>query len=58
MYGPYMAILLICVSRNTRRVDFRGLTVSQRTPWVWGVTLKLDLTVHIDFQRIYDDPTI
>ena len=38
MYGPHVAILLMCVSRNTRRVDFRGLTGSQRTPRVWGVT--------------------
>ena len=22
MYGPHVAILLMCVSRNTRRVDF------------------------------------
>ena len=27
MYGPHVAILLMCVSRNTRRVDF---------PWVDG----------------------
>ena len=38
MYGPYVAILLMCVSRNTRRVDFCRLTGSQRTPRVWGVT--------------------
>ena len=38
MYGPPVAILLMCVSRNTRRVDFRRLTGSQRTPRVWGVT--------------------
>ena len=38
MYGPHVAILLMCVSRNTRRVDFRGLTGSQWTPRVWGVT--------------------
>ena len=37
MYGPYVAILLMCVSRNTRRVDFPRLTGSQRTPRVWGV---------------------
>ena len=22
MYGPHVAILLMCVSRNTRRIDF------------------------------------
>ena len=38
MYGPHVAILLMCVSRNTRRVDFPGLTVVQRTPRFWGVT--------------------
>ena len=38
MYGPHVAILLMCVSRNTRHVDFHGLTGSQRTPRVWGVT--------------------
>ena len=38
MYGPHVAILLMGASRNTRRVDFRGLTGSQRTPRVWGVT--------------------
>ena len=38
MYRPHVAILLMCVSRNTRRVDFHGLTGSQRTPRVWGVT--------------------
>ena len=38
MYGPHVTILLMCVSRNTRRVDFRWLTGSQRTPRVWGVT--------------------
>ena len=37
MYGPHVAILLMCVSRKTRRVDFHGLTGSQRTPRVWGV---------------------
>ena len=39
MYGPHVAILLMFVSRNTRRVDFRRLTGSQRTPRVWGVTI-------------------
>ena len=43
MYGPHVAILLIFVSRNTRRVDFRGLTGSQRTPRVWGVTPSIFL---------------
>ena len=38
MYGPHVAILLMCVSRNTRRVYFRGLTGSQRDPRFWGVT--------------------
>ena len=38
MYGPYVAILLRYASHDTRRVDFRGLTSSQRTPRVWGVT--------------------
>ena len=37
-YGPHVAILLMCVSRNKRRVDFRGLTGSQQTPQFWGVT--------------------
>ena len=36
--GPHVAILLMCVSRNTRRVDFRGLKGSKRTPQFWGVT--------------------
>ena len=40
MYGPHVAILIMCVSRNKRRVDFRGLTGSQRTPRVLGVTQK------------------
>ena len=39
MYGPHMAMLLMGASRNTRRVDFCGLTGSQRTPRVWGVTI-------------------
>ena len=43
MYGPHVAILLMCVCRNTRRVDFRGLTGSQRTPRVWGVTITVDV---------------
>ena len=43
MYGPHVAILLVCVSRNTRRVDFRGLTGSQQTPRVWGVTFMVKL---------------
>ena len=34
-----MAILLMCVSHNTRRVYFRGLTSSQRDPRFWGVTV-------------------
>ena len=34
-----MAILLMCVSRDTRRIDFYKLTGSQRTPGFWGVTL-------------------
>ena len=38
MYGPHVAILLICVSRNTRRVYFRGLTGSQQDPRFWGIT--------------------
>ena len=38
MYGPHVAILLMCVSRNTRHIDFRRLTGSQRTPGKWGVT--------------------
>ena len=37
MYGPHVAILLMCVSHNMRPVDFCGLTGSQRTPRVWGV---------------------
>ena len=32
------AFLLMYVSRDKRRIDFRGLTGSQRTPRVWGVT--------------------
>ena len=32
MYGPHVAILLMCVSRNTRHIDFRRLMGSQRTP--------------------------
>ena len=61
MYGPYVAILLMCVSRNTRRVDFCGLTGSQWTPRVWGVTSLFHLLVlclitfyvllHISFLR-------
>ena len=39
MYRPHVAILLICVSHKTRRVDFRRLTGSQRIPRVWGVTI-------------------
>ena len=38
MNGPHVAILLICVSRNTRRVYFRGLTGSQRDLRFWGIT--------------------
>ena len=41
MYRPHVAILLMCVSRNTRRVYFPGLTGSQRTPGFWGVTSLL-----------------
>ena len=40
MYGPHMTILLMGVSRNMRHVDFRGLTGSQRTPRVRGVTVE------------------
>ena len=40
MYGPHVAILLMCVSRNTRRVYFHGLTGSQRTPR-FGVSHRL-----------------
>ena len=40
--GPHVAILLMYVSRNTKRVDFRGLTDSQRTPRCWGVTVTMD----------------
>ena len=47
MYGPHVAILLICVSRNTRRVDFRGLMGSQRTPRVWGITISISLTLSL-----------
>ena len=36
--GPMWLFLLMYASRNTRRVDFRRLTGSQRTPQVWGVT--------------------
>ena len=50
MYGPHVAILLICVSHNTRRVDFRGLTGSQRTPRVWGVTQTKRTKSAMDFQ--------
>ena len=35
-----MAFLLMYVSRDTRRIDFRGLTGSQRTPRGWGVTVS------------------
>ena len=38
MYRPHVAMLLMDASCNTRRVDFRGLTGSQQTPRVWGVT--------------------
>ena len=38
MYGPHVAMLLMGASRKTRRVDFRELTGSQRTPGIWGVT--------------------
>ena len=38
MYGLHVAILLMCVSHNTRCVDFRELTGSQRDPRFWGVT--------------------
>ena len=43
MYRPHVAILLMCVSRKMRCVNFRGLTGSQRTPRVWGVTEPLDI---------------
>ena len=36
MYGPHVAILLMCVSRNTRQIDFRRLTGSQQTPREMG----------------------
>ena len=29
------------VSRDKRRIDFRGLTGSQRTPRDWGVTSRV-----------------
>ena len=45
MYGPYVAILLMCVSRNTRHVYFRGLTGSQRDPRFWGVTKELKINI-------------
>ena len=41
MYGPHVAILLMCVSRNTRHIDFRRLTGSQRTPGKWGITNQM-----------------
>ena len=36
--GPMWLFLLMYASHNTRSVDFRRLTGSQRTPQVWGVT--------------------
>ena len=53
MYGPHVAILLMCVSRNTRRVDFRGLMGSQRTPRVWGVTVLIVSRVPIAFWKLF-----
>ena len=38
------AFLLMYVSRDKRRIDFRGLTGSQRTPRVWGVTPGSEIT--------------
>ena len=49
MYGPHVAILLMFVSRNTKRVNFRRLTGSQRTPQVWGITCSLYRSENLPF---------
>ena len=51
MYRPHVAILLMCVSRKTRRVNFRGLTGSQRTPRVRGVTKLVEAYMSIFFSH-------
>ena len=38
MCRPKWPFLYMYGSHDTRHVDFRGLTGSQRTPRVWGVT--------------------
>ena len=38
MCRPKLPFLLMCVFHDVRHVEFRGLTGSQRTPRVWGVT--------------------
>ena len=40
------------VSRDKRRIDFRGLTGTQRTPQIWDVTNKMsteDLVMTFEF---------
>ena len=38
MYGPKWPFLLIYGSHGMRHKFFRGLTVVNRTPGIWGVT--------------------
>ena len=46
MCRPKWPFLLMCVFHDVRHVDFRGLTGSQRTPRVWGVTFILKFSVY------------
>ena len=39
--GPYWAILLMYGSHDMRHTGFRRLTVVNRTPGFWGVTLRV-----------------
>ena len=43
MCRPKWPFLLMCVFHDMRRVEFRGLTSSQRTPRVWGITIIIIL---------------
>ena len=53
MCRPKWPFLHMCVFHDVRHVEFRGLTGSQRTPRVWGVTYPIPNKKDL-IQRIYN----
>ena len=45
--GPYWAILLMYGSHDMRHTGFRRLTVVNRTPGFWGVSILLNNLKHL-----------